>query len=53
MKKASIEKICWKDIHDKVTEVNPSLAKIIDDIDPGKEFPLYRARKSAMPTGKD
>lgn len=44
MEKASIKKVYWAHIRDRVSKVNPSLAKIIDHIDPTVKFPLYLAR---------
>jgi hypothetical protein len=41
---ASIETLHWQDVRDNVAKVQPELAKIIDEIDPGKEFLLFKAR---------
>lgn len=46
---ANIKKLYWKDIRTRVHKVNPDLAKLIDDVDPGKDFPLYLA---SYPYGK-
>src|SRR5579883_2293481 len=43
MEKASIKKITWKDIHHKVQEINPTLAKTVDALNPGDDFALYKA----------
>lgn len=44
MDKATIKKVFWQDIADRVKNVNPNIAKIIDDIDPNNKYPLYLAR---------
>lgn len=44
MEKASIIQLSWQDIRIRVRTVNPDLADIIDQIDPGSEFFLYLAR---------
>ncbi len=38
---ASFKQIQWKEARSAVNAVNPELAKIIDEIDPGKELTLY------------
>lgn len=44
MEKASIKKVIWTDIRDKVILVNPRLAHIIDGVNPDHSLPLYVAR---------
>ncbi len=44
MEKATIEKTSWANVRKKVVAVNPQLAAIIDDINPGSEFSLYVAK---------
>lgn len=44
MEKASLKKVSWAQVRERVKEVNPSLAAIIDEIDPKTQFPLYIAR---------
>lgn len=44
MFKASIEELQWSDVRESVAKLNKSLATIIDEINPDKRFPLYRAR---------
>lgn len=34
-------KTYWKDIRDRVAKVEPQFARIVDELDPGKEFPIY------------
>jgi hypothetical protein len=39
-----LNEICWKDIRSQVFAVNPTLGKIIDNIDPAPtKYPLYEA----------
>ena len=40
---APIEKLYWQDVRREVALLQPEMAKIIDEIDPGKDFPLYKA----------
>jgi hypothetical protein len=42
--KTFFSKLHWKDIRKEFAQVNPDLAAIIDDIDPGKKYNLYRVR---------
>ena len=42
--KAFMQVITWKDARDEVLAVNPGFAKIVDQLDPGKKFPLIRAK---------
>ena len=37
---ASIEQLSWQDVRDIVAIENPLLAEIIDEISPGKDFPI-------------
>lgn len=41
-----LKECCWKDVRDRVSILNPTVAKIIDEIDPGKSYPLYKATYS-------
>lgn len=41
---ASLEKVTWAKVRKDVHKVNPELAKIIDEINPGEELPFYRAK---------
>ncbi|MCD6040379.1 MAG: hypothetical protein K0R24_1668 [Gammaproteobacteria bacterium] len=36
-------KVYWKNIRKRIAAVAPGFAKIVDEIDPGKDFPLYLA----------
>jgi len=40
----SLEELTWQDVRTKVARVNPIFAKIVDDLNPSKEFGLYKAR---------
>lgn len=40
----AIKRQFWKDVSSKVANLNPRLAKIINEIDPGDELPVYIAR---------
>jgi hypothetical protein len=39
--KATMQKCLWKDVRTEVTQKNPELAKIIDDLNPGAKYPLF------------
>ena len=41
-----LQKIYWADIRQNVKTINPVLGNIIDKIDPGQKYPLYKARYS-------
>lgn len=41
---ASLEKVTWSKVRKDVHKVNPELAAIIDEINPGEELPFYRAK---------
>lgn len=41
---ASLEKVTWSKVRKDVHKVNPELATIIDEINPGEELPFYRAK---------
>lgn len=41
---ASISVVQWSEVRSSVIEVSPELAKIIDQINPGKKFKLYKAK---------
>jgi hypothetical protein len=36
-------KCYWQDIRDQVAKVEPKFAQLVDEIAPGKEFPVYKA----------
>jgi hypothetical protein len=36
-------KVCWADVRDRVAKVEPTFAKIVDELNPDKTFPLYLA----------
>lgn len=38
-----MQKVFWRDVSKDVHKISPELAKIIDEIDPGKDYPLYKA----------
>jgi hypothetical protein len=42
--KSSIKKVYWKDVRNDVARVQPELATIIDNLDPGNDYPLYLAK---------
>ena len=44
MEKASIKKVFWQDVREKVSQVNKPLADVIDEICPDNSFPLYLAK---------
>ena len=37
-----LEETYWEDVREEVYKINPELAKICDDISPGKKYPLLR-----------
>lgn len=39
----SLKKVFWKDVRKEVHKVAPIVAKFIDEIDPGKNYPMYEA----------
>lgn len=41
--KKDLIKFCWSDVRKMVAKVQPSFAKIVDDINPDKSFTLYLA----------
>jgi len=43
MIKASIQKVYWSDVRQAIAKVNPGLAKVLDELQPGEDLPLYRA----------
>ena len=43
-RRSTIETLTWKDVREDILKVNPKLATVIDDIDPGKEYLLYRVK---------
>jgi hypothetical protein len=48
--KANIRQIAWEQARSKVKKVNPSLCKIIDDLNPSKELGLFIAQ---IPFGQE
>lgn len=40
----TLETVYWTDVRDKVAQVNPKFAQIVDQLAPDKKFPLYLAR---------
>ncbi|ODN43205.1 hypothetical protein [Piscirickettsia litoralis] len=36
-------KTYWQDVRERVAKVEPTFAKLVDELDPGKEFPLFLA----------
>jgi len=40
----SVQKCYWADVRKEITKLNSDFARIIDDIDPGKKFRLYRIK---------
>lgn len=42
-KAKGLVRVYWQDVRDRVEKVAPTLAKIIDDLKPGKTLPLYLA----------
>lgn len=41
--KPTLRKVFWKDVRKEAHSVVPVIAKLIDEIDPGKDYPLYEA----------
>lgn len=41
--KPTLKKVYWKDIRKEAHSVVPVISKLIDEIDPGKDYPLYEA----------
>lgn len=42
--KLAVEALTWKEARKKVLRVNPNLAELIDELDPGPEYKLYLCR---------
>jgi len=40
----SMELVSWKDVREAVYEVNAPFAEVVDQLDPSRQFRLYRAR---------
>jgi hypothetical protein len=38
-----VVKTYWKDIRDRISNIEPTFSRIVDELNPGKEFPLYLA----------
>jgi len=36
-------KVCWADVRDRVAKVEPTFARLVDELSPDKSFPLYLA----------
>jgi len=46
-------KVYWENVRERVALVEPTFAKIVDELAPGKEFPLYLAYYPyGMPSGE-
>jgi hypothetical protein len=43
MHKATIKKVYWNEVRDRVERVTPEFAALVDELDPGKNFPLFLA----------
>lgn len=43
-KRNSLQRLYWQDVRSRVEKVKPDLAKIIDEISPDKQHPLYIAK---------
>ncbi len=41
--KKGLVKVYWSDVCNRVAQVEPTFAKIVNDLSPGKSFPLYLA----------
>lgn len=41
---ASLEACTWKDVRNDVWKVNPEFAAVVDHIDPGKEYGIYKVK---------
>lgn len=41
--KSKIEELTWKDVRVEVAKINSELAKIIDEIDPDREYTVFKA----------
>ena len=41
--RAKLEKVFFSDVRDELSKIHPTLCKIIDNLSPGKDFPLYKA----------
>lgn len=39
----TMQKVFWKDVRNAVQKISPVFAKLVDEIDPGKDYPLYKA----------
>lgn len=39
----TIEKVFWKDVQPRVAKIAPTFAKLVNAVNPGKDFPLYKA----------
>lgn len=42
--KLAVQKQYWIDVRNQVKSIAPALAQIIDQIDPGQDYPLYRVK---------
>lgn len=40
----SAQKCTWQDVSAQVSTVNPSLSSLINALNPGKAYPLYKVR---------
>ncbi|MCL5260964.1 MAG: hypothetical protein M1561_04710 [Gammaproteobacteria bacterium] len=42
--KPYLQTVYWKDIRDKIFATNPDFALLVDELSPGKDYPLYLAK---------
>lgn len=42
--KASLEELTWQQVRDDVAKVNPKFVEVVDKVDPGKEYTIFKAR---------
>jgi len=42
--KASLTTLYWEDIRKEVAKINPTFAKIVDNLSPTKKFPIYKVK---------
>lgn len=38
-----LAKLYWQDVRKRVHEINPVFARLVDEIDPGRDYPIYKA----------
>lgn len=42
--KVSMQELTWQDVRSEVSALNPELAKVIDGVDPGPEYTIFKLR---------